>query len=111
MSLEIHLDVCSHMPGIIYKFENIQKFFDNMQIMGDLSFSTYFDFGTTSGNEIYNFDEYSTLYPVSYALVVAFHPNLHIEEIFVVRWFHHTFEELNKVGYLLNEMLPYFDRI
>ena len=39
------------MPEIIYKLENqnIQTFFDNIKIMGDLPFLIYFDFETTSG--------------------------------------------------------------
>ena len=55
--------------------------------------------------------EDSTLYPVSCASVVAFHPELDIEKVFVVRSFNHTFEHLNDIGYLDDEMLPYFDPI
>ena len=43
--------------------------------------------------------------------MVAFHPNLNTEKNFVVRSFNHTFEQLNDLGYLSNEMLPYFDPI
>ena len=45
-SLERHLNVCRHMPGIINKFENqnIQTFFDNMKFMGDLPFLSSFSF-------------------------------------------------------------------
>ena len=41
------------MPGIIYKFENqnIQTFFDNMKLMGDLPFAMYFDFEATLGKK------------------------------------------------------------
>ena len=105
------MNVCSSVLGIIYKFENqnIQTFFDNMKFIGDLPFSIYFDVETTSGKKIYNFDEGSCLYPVSYFFVVAFHPKLNLEKIFVVRSFNHTFEQLNDVGYLSNEMLLYFE--
>ena len=82
-----------------------------MKFMGDLPFSIYFDFEATSGKSIYNFDEDSTLYPLSYSFLIAFQPDLNIEKIFVVRTFNHTFEQLNGVGYLSNEMLPYFDPI
>ena len=44
---------------------------------------------------------------VSYAFVIAFHPSLNIEKIFVVRRFNHTFEQLNDVSYLKDEMLPF----
>ena len=43
--------------------------------------------------------------------MATFHPNLNIEKIFVVRIFNNTFEQLNDVGYLSNEMLPYLDPI
>ena len=43
--------------------------------------------------------------------MVAFLPNLNIGKIFVARSFNHTFKQLNDVGYLSNEMLPYYDPI
>ena len=58
-----------------------------------------------------NFDEDATLYPVSYAFVVAFHPRLNLGRIFVIRSFNHTFDQLSDVGYLLDEMLPYYDPV
>ena len=104
---ERHLNVCSDVDGIIYKFENqnIQSFFDNMKFMEDLLFPIYFDFETTSGKKIYNFDDDSTLYSVSYAFMVAFHPKLNIGKLFLVKSFNHTFEQLNDVGHLSNKML------
>ena len=112
-SLERHMIVCGHLPGIVYKFknQNIQTFFDNMKFMGDIPFSIYFDLETTTGKKIYNFDEDATLYPASYAFLVAFHPSLNIEKIPIVRSFDHTFEQLNDVSYLSDEMLPYIDLI
>lgn len=112
-SLENHLKTCSSMPGIIYKFENqnIQTFFDNTKCYGRSSICNLLWFELTSGKEIYNFDDDCTFYPVSYAFVVAFHPKLDIEKIFVVRSFKHTLEQLNDVSYLADEMLPYFDPI
>ena len=112
-ALERHMKVCGHIPGITYIFENqnIQTFFNNMKFMGDIPFSIYFDLETTTGKKIYNFDEDATLYSVSYAFVVAFHPSLKIEKIPVVRRFNHTFEQLNDVNYLSDEILPYIDPI
>ena len=79
--------------------------------MGDLPFAIYFDFETTSGKKIYNFEEDCSLYPVSYSFVVVFHPCLNLVKIFVVRSFNHSFESLVDVGYLSEEMLPYCDLI
>ena len=42
---------------------------------------------------------------------MTFHPSLNIEKIPVVRSFNHTFEQLNDVSYLSDEILPYFDPI
>ena len=61
--------------------------------------------------KIYNFDEDCTLYAVSYAFAVAFHPKLKVERIYVDRSFNHTFDQLNDVSYLSNEMLLYIDPI
>ena len=82
-----------------------------MKFMGDFPFSIYFDLGTTTGKKVYNFDEDATLYPISYAFVIAFHPSLNIEKISVIRSFNHTFEQLNEVNYLKDEMLPFVDPI
>ena len=43
--------------------------------------------------------------------MVGFQPKLGNEKIFVVQSFNHTFEQLNDVGCLSNEMLAYFDPI
>ena len=72
--------------------------------MCDVPFSIYFDFETTSGKNC-------TLYPISYAFAVPIHPKLNIEKIYIVRSFNHTFDQLNDVSYLPDEMLPYFDTL
>lgn len=100
------------MPRVLHKFENqsIQTFFDNVKFMGDLSFAIYFDSETTCDKKTYNFDHDASIYPVSYALVVSFHTSLNLDRLFVVS-FNHTLNKLNSVGYLLDEMLRYFDPI
>ena len=82
-----------------------------MRFMGDLPFSIDFDLESTTGERVYNFDEGATLYPVSYAFVIAFHSSLNIKKISVVRSFNHTFKLLNDVSYLKDEMLPFVDPI
>ena len=80
-----------------------------MKFMGDMLFSIYFDLKTPTGKKVHNFDEDTTFYPVSYAFVVTFFLSLNIEKIPIVRSFNHTFEQLNDVSYLSDEMLPYID--
>ena len=82
-----------------------------MKFMGDLLSSTYFDLETTTDKKIYNFDEDATLYPVFYAFLIAFHPLLNIEKMLLVRSFNHTFEQLNVVSYLKDEIVPFVDPI
>ena len=100
-----------HSRDYFTENQNIQTFFDNTEFMSDLPFAIYFDFETTLGKKNYNFEEDCALYPVSYSLVVAFYPCLNLEKIFVVRSFNHSFESLSDVGYLSEELLPYFDPI
>lgn len=82
-----------------------------MKFMGDLPCSIYFDLETTTGKNVYNFDEDATLYPVSYAFVVVSHPSLKIEKILIFRSCNHTFEQLNGASYLKDEILPFIDPI
>ena len=59
----------------------------------------------------HDFKKDNVLYQVSYAITIAFHPDLELKTIFIVRSFNHSFEQLNDVGYLSNDTLRYFDPI
>ena len=85
------------MPGLVYKFEsqNILSFEDNTKFMDEVPFAVHFNFETTSGKKTFIFDEDSMLYLVSYVFVVAFHPDLNLQKIFVVGSFNQTFYQLN----------------
>ena len=52
-ALNKHLETCSFMPGIVYKFENqhITTFEGNFRFMGDLSFAIYLDLEKTCGEK------------------------------------------------------------
>lgn len=77
------------MPREIYKFENqnLVTSEDNLKYMGDLPFVAYFDFKTTTGNELKNSKEYKEMCPVWYSLVFAFYPKLDIERQMFSAWF------------------------
>ena len=47
----------------------------------------------------------------THAFVIAFYPSLNIKKISVVRSFNHTFEQLNDVSYLKDEILLLVDTI
>ena len=103
------------MPGIVYKFENqhIKTFEDNFRFMGEPPFDVYFDLETTCGKkEFYNVEKSDTkMYPVSYCFVVVFHPCINLDGITVLRSFNDSFEQLNDISYLPDEMIRYFDPI
>ena len=85
------------MPGLVYKFENqnILLFEGNTKFMDEVPFAVYFNFEITSGKKTFIFDEDNMLYPVSYVFVVALHPDLNLQKIFVVRSFNQTLYQLN----------------
>ena len=68
-----HMSVCTARAGFEFSFENnkIIDYQDNYQKLGDLPFSIYYDFETTTGNTVL-FDAKMCI--VSYCMVIAFHP-------------------------------------
>ena len=109
-SLENHMQTCSSMPGLVYKFEkkHILTFEDIVKFMGEVSFAIYFDLETTCREKTYNFDEDPTLYPVSHVIIIAFHPKFNLDKTFIVRSLSQTFEQFNSISYLSREMIHYF---
>ena len=81
--------------------------------MGELPFTVYFNLETTCGHKEYQHVEISSknMYPVSYCFIVTFHPSLNHEKITVLRSFSDSFQMLNNISYLSDEMLRYFDPI
>ena len=96
------------MPRIFYKSENqnLITYENNVKVKGDLSFSAYFDFETTTANtcSMFNFDV-SEMYPVSYCVIFIFHPKLNIRRIVIMRSFLHSLNQLNDISYLNRETL------
>ena len=99
------------MPGIVYKFENqhITTLEDNFPFMGDVTFAIYFDLEKTCGKkEVFDVDKCNNrMYPVSYCFIVAFHPSLELKKISVLRSFNDTFEQLNDISYLSDEIFSF----
>lgn len=50
-----HLSVCAAKAGVTYSFDNgkIIDYQDNYKFMGDIPFSVYFDFDTTTGSVVF----------------------------------------------------------
>ena len=53
--MQKHLSICPATGGITYSFDNSQiiDYQDNYKYIGDLPFTVYFDFETTTGNSVF----------------------------------------------------------
>ena len=102
---ERHIKQCSGKPGVVYNsdIQNIVTFEDNIKYQGDLPFSIYADFETTAPNSDFTSPENATMFAVSYAIVLAWHPKLNFPRQCVVRGYNHSLEELTDVSYLTEE--------
>ena len=103
---ENHLKVCSGKPGIVYNFcsQTLTSFEDNFKCKGDVPFTIYFDFETTSPTDAdWLNPEDKKMFVVSYVIVVAFHPFFNFERILIQRSVSHPKKELISVNYLSAE--------
>ena len=107
---EIHLKVCSGKPGIVYNFcsQTLTSFEDNFKSKGDVPFTIYFDFETTSPTDAdWLNPEDKKMFVVSYIIVVAFHPYFNYEKILVQRSVSHPKKELISINYLSREQFAF----
>ena len=107
---EHHLKVCSGKPGIVYNFcsQTLTSFEDNFSAKGDVPFSIYFDFETTSPTDSEWLDpEDKKMFVMPYVIIVAFHPHFHFERILVQRSVCHSKEELTSVNYSTREQFAF----
>ena len=103
---ENHLKVCSGKPGIVYNFcsQTLTSFEDNFKSKGDVPFTIYFDFETTSPTDAdWLNPEVKKMFVVSYVIVVAFHPFFNFERILIQRSVSHPKKELISINYLSAE--------
>ena len=82
--MQEHLSCCSGKAGFNYVFYNrkILNYQDNYGKIGDLPFTIYYDFETTTGSVAF-FD--AKMFVVSYFVIAAFHPELNIPRIVIYR--------------------------
>lgn len=107
------MKVGSRMPEIIYKFENqnIANFEVNFKKKGDITFTMYFDFETSTGTTSQNHLEDVEMDQIFYSLIFAFHLKLQLDGKVIIRSFNHSLEKVNDVSYLTDEMLQNLDPI
>lgn len=80
--MEEHISCCAGQAGFNFSFDNskIINYQVNLKKIGDLRFTVYYNFETTTGSVVF-FD--GKMFVVSYCIIVAFHPNLNIPRLFI----------------------------
>ena len=76
------MSICVASVGITYSFDNVQiiDFQDNLKYLGDVPFTAYFNFETTTGNSAF-FDP--KMFFMSYCQIYSFHPPLKLNKIVI----------------------------
>ena len=103
------MTVCAGKEGIIYAFDNgqIVNFQDNFKFLGDVPFTVYFDFETTTRNSSFSDPK---MYVISYCQICFFHPRLNLDKIVIFRSFQQTAEEIYDMSHFKREHVPYFNK-
>ena len=96
--MEKHNEVCAAKEGIIYIFDNrkIISFQDNFKFLGDVSFTIYFDFETTTSDVVFLDPK---MFVVRYCQIYLFHPSLNLDKI-IFRSFQQSPEEIYDLSQL-----------
>ena len=95
--------------GITYSFDNGQiiTFKDNFKYFGDVPFTVYFAFETTTGDcAFYN----PKMFVVSYCQIYSFQPSLNLDKIVIYQSFHQTGEKIYDLSHLKREHIPFFNK-
>ena len=104
-----HLSVCAAKGGITYAFDNgqIVNFQDNFKYLGDMPFTVYFDFETTTGNSAFSEPK---MYVISYCQIYTFHPSLNLDKIVIFRSFQQKPDEIYDLSHFKKEHKLFFNR-
>ena len=105
-----HTNICATKEEIVYTFENgkIISFQDNFKYLGDVPFTVYFDFETTTGDIVFSDPK---MFVVSYCQIYSFHPSLNLGRIVMFRHFQQSPGEIYDLNHFKQEHVPYFDKI
>ena len=105
-----HISVCSAKAGITYSFDNalIIDFQDNYKHMGDLPFSIYSDFETTTGDAV-SFD--SKMFVISYCMIMLFNSSLNFPKMVIYRSYQQSANELYDISHFRQEHVPFFYQV
>ena len=101
------MEKCSGVPAVIYNFntQGLINFEDSFHAKGDLPFVIYFDFETTAPTDNCFDPKQKAMFVVSYVMIVAFHPELKLDEIIIQRSYVHAVEQLTSLEYFSQEQV------
>ena len=96
--------------GITYAFDNgqILNYQDNFKYLGDLPFTVYFDFETTTGGNSVFF--YSSMYVIGYCQIYSFYPSLNLDKIVIFRSYQQIAEQIYDLSHFKNEHPAFFNK-
>ena len=72
--------------------------------MGDLPFTAYFDFETTTGDSVLNDPK---MFVISYCQIYTFHPDLNLDKIVIFRSFQQNVEEIYSLHHFSQDHVRY----
>ena len=106
-----HMENFSGRPEVVYNFnnQNLISYQDNFRAKGDIPFTIYSDFETTAPTDNCLDPEQKKMFVVSYVMIVAFHPDLHLDRIITQRCFAHSLEQLTTLDYFCREQITFIE--
>ena len=105
------MENCSGRPGVVHNFnnQNVISYQDNFCAKGNIPFAIYFDFKTTAHMDNCLDLEPKKMFVVSYIMIVAFHPELHLDCIIIQRSFTRSLEQLTTLDYFSWEKITFLE--
>ena len=95
------------IEGIIYSIENnkIISLQDNFKYLGDVLFTVYFDFETTTSDDIFQDPK---IFAINYCQINVFHLALNLDKIVIFRSFQQSAEEIFDLNHFRQGHVAFF---
>ena len=108
---ERHMENCTGRPGYVYNFntQSLLTFEENLKFKCDIPMTAYIDFETTAPTDDCLGPESKKMFPVSYVIIFAFHPELQLDCVIIERSFGHSQMRFCSLNYLTSEQLKFKD--
>ena len=105
---EKHLQVGAAKEGITYSFDNGQiiTFQDSFKCLGDIPFTVYFDFETTTGDSVFFARK---MFVVSCCQICLFHPALGLDKFASFKSFQQSAEKMYDLGNFKQDHVAFFN--